>query len=222
MNPQEPQLGVDRNVGQATDSDGIVYPMPDTSKLDSNIKHKQCKAAKARERSRKAGQPLSKRARRICGQLRKLHRRKRRKRENAAHRHSRRMADTAHTVVVEDLNTQGMARSAKGTAEVPGTNVKQKSGLNREVLASNWGRLEWNLPYKAGQLVKVDPAHTSQTCAVCGHIAQESRKTRVTFQCTACGHTANANRNVAVNIPARGCPWPDRPVGLGPASREGR
>ena len=199
-------LGVDRNVGQATDSDGEVYALPDTSNLDANIKRKERKAAKARERSRRSGQPMSNRGRRICGQLNRLKRRQKRKRENAAHQHSRRLADTAHTVVVEDLHTKAMTKSAKGTVEEPGRNVKQKAGLNREILASNRGRLELNLAYKAGELVKVDPAYTSQTCAVCQHVDRENRKTQAVFQCTACGHTANADHNAVVNILARGVP----------------
>lgn len=117
-------LGVDRNVGQATDSDGRVYALPDTSNLDATIKRKQRKANKARERSRRNGQPLSNRGRRICGQFNRLHRKRRRQRENAGHQHSRRRADTAHTVVIEDLNTKAMTRSAKGTVEEPGRNVK--------------------------------------------------------------------------------------------------
>ena len=40
-------LGLDRNVGQATDSEGVVYAMPDTDKLDARIVRKQ------RELSRK-------------------------------------------------------------------------------------------------------------------------------------------------------------------------
>ncbi|MCY4522606.1 MAG: transposase, partial [Caldilineaceae bacterium] len=113
-------LGVDRNVGQATDSDGRVYAVPDTANLEANIKRKQRKADKARERSRRNGQPLSHRGRRICGQLSKLRRKQKRKRQSAAHRHSRRMADTAHTVVIEDLDTKAMTKSAKGTVEAPG------------------------------------------------------------------------------------------------------
>ncbi|MCE2468220.1 MAG: transposase [Caldilineaceae bacterium] len=215
------ELGVDRNVRQATDSDGEVYEQPDTSNLDANIKRKQRQTAKARERSRKSGKPLSNRARRVCGQLRKLHRKKRRRRENAAHQHSRKMADTAHAVVVEDLNVQAMTQSAKGTAEKPGTNVKAKSGLNREILASGWGRLERNLEYKAGLVVKVDPAYTSQTCAQCGHVDKENRKTQATFNCTACGHTANADRNAAVNILARGLPLVRQARGEGASARRG-
>ena len=215
------ELGLDRNVRQATDSDGEVYAQPDTSHLDANIKRKQRKAAKARERSRMSGKPLSNRARRVCGQLRKLHRRKRRRRENAAHQHSRKMADTAEAVVLEDLDTQAMTRSAKGTVEQPGTNVKAKSGLNREILASGWGQLERNLDYKAGLVVKVDPAHTSQTCAQCGHVSQENRKTQATFKCTACGHTANADRNAAVNILDRGLPLVRQARGAGASARRG-
>ncbi|MXZ25933.1 MAG: hypothetical protein F4Y80_13960 [Caldilineaceae bacterium SB0665_bin_21] len=78
------ERGVDRNVRQTTDCDGEVYEQPDMSNLDANIKRKQRQVAKARVGSRKSGKPLSNRARRVCGQLRKLHRRKRRRRENAA------------------------------------------------------------------------------------------------------------------------------------------
>ncbi len=215
------ELGVDRNVGQATDSDGEVYAQPDTDKLDANIKRKQRQADKARERSRKSGKPMSNRGRRVCGQLQKLHRKKKRRRENAAHQHSRKMADTAHAVVVEDLNVQAMTQSAKGTVEQPGTNVKAKSGLNREILASGWGRLERNLDYKAGLVVKVDPSYTSQTCAQCGHVNKENRKTQATFKCTACGHTANADRNAAVNILDRGLPLIRQARGEGASARGG-
>src|SRR5262249_10792310 len=37
---------------------------------------------------------------------------------------------------VEDLRIRDMTRSAKGTVERPGRNVRQKAGLNREMLAS--------------------------------------------------------------------------------------
>ena len=214
-------LGLDRNVGQATDSDGRVYTVPDTSNLEANIRSKQRKTDKARERSRRNGQPLSNRARRICGQLSKLHRKQKRKRQSAAHQHSRRMVDTAHTVVIEDLHTKAMTRSAKGTVEEPGTNVQQKAGLNREILKSNWGLLERQLAYKAGALVKVDPANTSQTCAVCQPVDRENRKTQALFHCTVCGHTANADHNAAINILARGVPLVRPARGVGASARRG-
>ena len=199
-------IGVDRNVGQATDSHKEVYEVPDDPKLEGKIKRKERKKAKSLARSKDNGQPMSNRGRRIGGQLKKMKRKQKRRREDAAHQHSRKMADTAHTVVLENLNTKDMTRSAKGTVEEPGANVKQKSGLNREILKSNWGRLEWNLDYKAGMTLKVPPEYTSQTCSRCGHVDPANRRTQSLFHCTdeRCGHTANADHNAALNILERG------------------
>ena len=138
----EGAVGVDRNVGQATDSTGEVHEIPNTSVEDAKIKRYQRKFARQ--------QKGSKRHRGTAGKLHKLHRKRARKRDTATHRSSRQIADTAHTVVLEDLNTKGMTQSAKGTVEKPGQNVKQKAGLNRAILASGWGQLERKLAYKAG------------------------------------------------------------------------
>ena len=213
-------LGLDRNVGQATDSEGTVYAMPNTDRLDARIARKQ------RELSRKQGwgpkdrRPKSNRGRRVNGQLNKLQRKGARKRDNATHQASRKLADTAHTVVVEDLNTKGMTKSAKGTVEAPG---KQKSGLNRAILASGWGSLERKLAYKAGALLKVDPAYTSQTCSRCGHVHRDNRPSQAVFACGACGFRANADHNAAVNILVRaGLPCvPVSARGTGAAARRG-
>ena len=212
-------IGVDRNVGQSTDSDGKVYETPDDPQLDGKIKRKERKKAKSLARSKSNGKAMSNRGRRIGGQLKKLKRKQKRRRENAAHQHSRKLADRAHTVVMEDLNTKAMTRSAKGTVEEPGKNVKQKSGLNRGILKSNWGRTERMLDYKAGQVLKVPPAYTSQTCAACGHVGKGNRKTRAHFRCTECGHTANADRNAAQNILARGLALCPTARGTGAAAR---
>ncbi len=199
-------LGLDRNVGQATDSDGCIYTVPDAAKLEANSKRKQRKADKARERSRRNGQPLSHRGRRICGQLSKPRRKQKRKRQSAACQPNRTLADTAHTVVVEDLDTKAMTgvqwvrwRPRAGTSG-------RRPALNRGMLKSNWGLLERQLAYKAGALAKVDPAYMSQTCAVCQHADRANRKTQALFHCTACGPTANGDHNAARNILARGSP----------------
>ncbi len=78
----------------------------------------------------------SQRRRGTAGKLRKLQRRKARHRDTVTHRISRKIADTAHTVVLEDLNTKAMTKSAKGTVENPGRNMQQKAGLNRSIPAS--------------------------------------------------------------------------------------
>ena len=157
------------------------------------------------------------------GQLNKLQRTGARKRDNATHQASRKLADTAHTVVVEDLNTKGMTQSAKGTVAKPGRNVKQKSGLNRSILESDWGSWERKLAYKAGALLKVDPAYTSQRCSRCGHVHRDNRPSQAVFTCGACGFRTNADHNAAVNILVRaGLPCvPVSARGIGAAARRG-
>ena len=95
-------MGVDRNVGQVTDSEGAVHRMTDTALLDAKIKRKQ------RHLTRKP--KGSRRRRRIAGQLARLHRKCKRIRANDTHHISRILADKARVVVIEDLHTQG-ARS---------------------------------------------------------------------------------------------------------------
>ncbi len=157
------------------------------------------------------------------GQLQKLQRKRARKRDDATHQASRKLADTAHTVVVEDLNTKGMTRSAKGTVEAPGKQVKQKSGLNRSILASGWGSWERKLAYKAGELLKVNPAYTSQRCSRCGHVDKSNRPSQAVFACGACGFRANVDHNAAVNILVRaGLPCvPVSARGTGASARRG-
>ena len=80
-----------------------------------------------------------------------------------------------------------------------------KDGFDNTVLR-NWSyyQLQQYIEYKAereGIKVRyVDPAHTSQTCARCGHVDKENRQTQEKFTCTKCGFELNADHNAAINI----------------------
>jgi len=104
---------------------------------------------------------------------------------------------------VEDLRIADMTRSARGTAQNPGRNVRAKAGLNREILRSGWGLLVRRLEDKApGRVEKVKPHYTSQRCSACGQVDAESRESQARFVCTACGYACNADVNAARNIAA--------------------
>lgn len=112
-------------------------------------------------------------------------------------------------IVVEDLKISNMTRSAKGTVENPGRNVKQKSGLNRSIMQQSWGLFTQRLIDKAGttetcEIVKVNPAYTSQTCSRCGTIDSGSRESQSVFKCVACEFSVNADVNASINILAAG------------------
>ncbi|MCX4641114.1 transposase [Streptomyces sp. NBC_01446] len=110
------------------------------------------------------------------------------------------------TVVVEQLNITNMVKSAKGTIEEPGTNVAQKSGLNRSISQEAWGRTVTMLTYKTGRyggtLHRVPAPGTSLRCSACGFLTPGSREGQATFVCKNpdCGWSGNADWNAARNI----------------------
>jgi len=125
------------------------------------------------------------------------------RRKDWAEKASTGIARRFDVIRVEDLRIGNMTRSAKGTAGNPGRNVRQKAGLNREILRSGWGLLVRRLDDKApGRVEKIKPAFTSQRCSACGHVDPESRESQARFACTACGFAGNADVNAAINIAA--------------------
>jgi putative transposase len=113
-----------------------------------------------------------------------------------------------HAIVVEDLKIKNITKSAKGTIETPGKNVKAKSRLNHRITQQGWGMffkmLEYKLERNGGKLIKVDPKFTSQTCPKCGYISKENRLSQSEFVCQKCSYTNNADIVGALNILDRG------------------
>jgi putative transposase len=123
---------------------------------------------------------------------------------------------TCDFIAVEDLAVKNMVRSAKGTVDRPGRNVRQKAGLNRSIHGQSWSLFRQRLADKAlhatdldgaprhVELMAVNPAYTSQRCSDCGYTAAENRESQAIFRCRSCAHAANADVNAARNILAAG------------------
>ena len=112
------------------------------------------------------------------------------------------------TVALENLRIGNMTASAKGTVEQPGTQGRQKAGLNRAILEMGWGQfltvLEYKLAAQGGQLVLVPAAYCSQACPQCGYTAKANRPTRDRFCCQACGYAKMADVKAAEMLEDRG------------------
>ena len=104
---------------------------------------------------------------------------------------------------IEDLNIVNMTKSAKGTEDDPGSNVRAKSGLNRSIAEQKWGDFFNKLSYKAesagGYVMKVDPKFTSQNCSSCGASKGNNQKVYAVFECLVCGYTADRDVNASTN-----------------------
>jgi putative transposase len=175
------------------------------------------------ERRLARAKPGSNRRRRVKLAISRLKAREADRRRDWTEQVSTDLARRFDLICVEDLDVRAMTRTAKGTLQRPGRGVRQKTGLNRTILASGWGRLVDRLEDKApGRVQKVEAAYTSQTCNACGQIARESRESQPSFRCVACGHKAHADVNAARNIAAAGQAVAARggQGWLGPTNRE--
>ena len=107
-------------------------------------------------------------------------------------------------VCVEDLQVRNMSKSAAGTTDTPGRNVRAKSGLNKAILDQGWGefrrQLDYKLAWNGGHLIAVPPKNTSRTCPCCGHISADNRQTQATFECVECDFKENADLVGAINV----------------------
>lgn len=135
--------------------------------------------------------------------LARAYRRDADRRKDWAEKASTDIARRFDVIRIEDLRIVNRTRTARGTTEDPGRNVRQKAGLNRAILGSGWGLFARRLEDKApARVEKVNPRFTSQRCSACGHVDAKSRKSQADFVCTACGFACNADVNAARNIAA--------------------
>lgn len=197
-----PTVGIDLGVAKfAALSDGSsVDPLKALARQKRRLRQYQ------RSVSRKV--KGSSNRRKAAARLGALHRRIARQRSDWLHKLTSDIAGRHITIAIEDLRIKNLSASAKGSIEAPGTNVRQKAGLNRAILDAGWGEFARQLTYKiqwrGGQVILVNPAYTSRTCRVCGHEAADNRKAQAVFACVVCGHTENADVHAAKNILERG------------------
>ena len=195
-----PAIGVDLGLTRlATLSSGAILPNPREGQ-------RRARAIAAVRRSLARALRGSKRRQRLKERLGRLKRGEANARATSLHQLSAMLARRYATIVIEDLKIGNMMRSAKGSLAEPGTNVAQKTALNRSIGDAAWGRFVTFLAYKAeracGQVIRVNPKNTSNLCSRCQRLTPT--KIGDAFCCAHCGHTLDRDHNAALNILARG------------------
>ena len=188
-------VGIDRGVvHMATTNDETFYDLS-FEDLDVLLKRAQKKLSRCVRGSNR--RKVQKR------KVAKLHARIKDRRRDAVEQATTELAKLYDFARLENLNLKNMTKSVKGTVEEPGSNVSQKSGLNRAILAMGWGMFAARLEYKMGGRVEYVPAeYTSQRCSDCGHTDKGNRESQASFLCLVCGFSCNADVNAARNIAA--------------------
>ena len=195
-------VGIDMGVARfATLSDGTVY-----ESLDSFKRHQRRLAHYQRTMSRrcKFGKNWQKARRKV----QKVYARIGNCRRDYLHKATTAISKNHAMVCLEDLKVRNMSRSAAGSVESPGRNVRAKSGLNRSILDQGWfefrRQLQYKLEWNGGVIIVVPPHNTSRECPACGHLEAANRTTQAQFRCLECGFAENADLVGAINILARG------------------
>ena len=205
--PTGATVGVDRGVAATLAcSDGRMLRAPVMRQRERRrLERLQRRLARQRKRSR--------RRERTKRQVAGLHQKVADRRRNWIEVQTTRFVRVCDLIAVEDLKVANMVRrpAAKPDPERAGAflanGARAKAGLNRSIHAQGWSRWRRRLEEKAEasgvRVVKVQPAHTSDGCRVCGHEAAENRESRAVFRCLNCGHIGHADLEAAHNILAR-------------------
>ncbi len=198
VHPATSIVGIDVGITRfATLSDGShIEP------LNTFRNHQQRLARYQRAMSRKT--KFSSNWKKAKARVQKIHTRIANVRRDFLHKTSTTISQNHAMVCIEDLQVRNMSKSAAGSTEKPGRNVRAKSGLNMSILDQGWfefrRQLDYKLAWRGGWLVAVPPQNTSRTCPCCGHVSADNRQTQAQFLCVECGFEENADLVGAINV----------------------
>ena len=200
--PQGGAVGIDMGIARfATLSDGTFYaPLHSFKRHESHLR----KAQQVMSRKVK----FSNNWRKAKAKVQRIHARIANARRDFLHKTSTAICKNHAVVCIEDLQVRNMCKSAAGSTEQPGRNVRAKTGLNKSILDQGWfefrRQLDYKLAWRGGWLVAVPPQNTSLTCPCCKHVSADNRQTQARFACVQCGFEENAEGVGAINILIRG------------------
>jgi putative transposase len=182
-----PVVGIDVGLKSfLTDSDGHSVENPRFYRASQAVlRRKQrvlSRRIKGSHRRRKAAREVAKTHLKIARQRRDFH-----------FKSAKHYADCYRVVVVEDLVVSRMVHG----------------NLAKSIHDASWGAFLDILTDKAartgGQVLRVNPRFTTQTCFQCGELVQKSLSVR-THSCPSCGYVADRDLNAARNILKAGAP----------------
>lgn len=122
----------------------------------------------------------------------KVHERISNRRNNFIHQESRKIVNQYGIICIEDLSVNKMVHNRC---------------LSKSIHDAAWSQFAQYLSYKAEnagrQIVRVNPAYTSQTCNQCGHREVKKLSDRV-HRCSCCDFVCDRDHNASLNILALG------------------
>ena len=186
--PIEPAIGLDMGLCSfATLSNGEQIENPRFFRQEEDDLAKAQQKLSAQEKATKA----KAKARKVVA---RIHERISWKRENFTHQESRKLVNKFNIIAVENLSINDMQQG-------------NFHNINKSIADAAWRMFLNFLAFKAEwagkQVIKVNPAYTSQTCSSCGSRHKLKLSDRI-FHCPVCSLSLNRDHNAALNILALG------------------
>jgi putative transposase len=174
--------GIDMGVKHfLTTSDGIqIEPLNILRKKEKKREHRRLSIKEKGSENRK----------KQIVKVQKIYQQIRDARTDLNHKISTAIAKHYGTVVIEDLNIQGMTQNHK---------------LAKSILNQGWYQfkkmLEYKLQWRCGELIEIgmfDPS--SKMCSGCGNIKHDLKLSDRIYHCDVCGLTIDRDLNASINI----------------------
>ena len=177
-------IGIDMGVKAfITASDGLqVEPLNALRKKEKSLKRQQKKLSRKTKGSENRMKQVV-RVKRIYQHIRDM-------RTDFNHKVSTAIAKHYGTVVIEDLNVQGMQRNHHIAKSITDQGWYQFSTM-----------LKYKLQWRNGELIEIgrfDPS--SKMCSRCGSIKHDLKLSDRTYHCNTCGLVIDRDLNAAINI----------------------
>ena len=177
-------VGIDMGIRSfATLSDGLqIEPLNALRKTEIRLKRQQKKLSRKEKGSENRKKQIVR--------VQKVHQKIRDMRMDFNHKVSTAIAKHYGTVVIEDLNIQGMQRNhnmAKSITDQEWYQFKQM--------------LKYKLQWRDAELIEIgkfDPS--SKMCSRCGNVKHDLRLSDRTYHCSVCGFSMDRDLNAAINI----------------------
>jgi putative transposase len=186
-------------------SDETVFANPRYGRRHQRALKKASQAVSRKPVTR--GQPSSANRLKAVRRLGRVHHRIAEARRGTQNQISARIAINYPLIAVRDLDVKQMTKSAKGTVDQPGVEVKVKALFNRVILDTAPAELRRQLEYKAAQwgtrfAVANAGLPSSQTCCKCGWRDPSIPLSQTVFRCGnfKCGAKLDREVNAARNI----------------------
>ncbi len=175
-------LGV-KNLVTTSEKSFVEHPKF-LQRLEKRLKREQKKLS----RKEKGSENFEKQRKRVA----KIHERIKNARRDFLHKLSRHLVDNYDLIAFEDLDIPALVRDNR---------------LAKLILDAGWGTLITFATYKAvmagAEVVRVNPAYTTQDCSVCGYRVPKTLAERM-HRCPNCGAELDRDYNASVNILKKG------------------